>query len=259
MRFPRQLVVLPWALALALLAREGKAWPREVHEQVAEQAGRLMPIGLRALLAQNLAQLQAGARAPLALEGDPTLYLRPDDASGTLDGSVLDQSQRLLDLVTRRAAWSTVAYEMGVLSHYVALAADPTHVATPSAREGEWDEDFRSFTAARLPRFRVVFDGYVVPSLERDDLRGFVGDLAERTRRLYPVLSASYVQRDGSVARGATFDDRHPVFGVASLSFSHAITDTARVWLYIWIRAGGDPSGLPFPGGFQPTTAEVEP
>jgi len=40
----------------------------------------------------------------------------------------------------------------------------------------------------------------------------------------------------------AAFDDHSTAFGVASLAFSHAVTDVASVLRYIWLRAGGGDS-----------------
>ena len=41
------------------------------------------------------------------------------------------------------------------------------------------------------------------------------------------------------------FDDRGPVFGVAQLSFNHAVAATANLWLQVWSEAHGDLSNTP--------------
>ena len=45
------------------------------------------------------------------------------------------------------------------------------------------------------------------------------------------------------------FDDRSTAFGVASVAFSHAVTDVTLVLRYIWITAGGVDSRANLPAG----------
>jgi hypothetical protein len=46
------------------------------------------------------------------------------------------------------------------------------------------------------------------------------------------------------------FDDRSTAFGVASVAFSHAVTDVTLALRYIWLAAGGidDRANLPAGG-----------
>ena len=152
-----------------------------------------------------------------------------------------------MELITQRAPMAQVAREFGVLSHALALASDPVHVVAHDVRTRDWAPAFSSFVENRTPRFHVAFGGYGSPALDRSDVRGMVRASAEVGRRNAPLLSEMFLLPDGSVAKTAGFDDRHPVFGIATLGYSHAITDTAKLWLYVWIKAGGDTSGLPFP------------
>jgi hypothetical protein len=242
-------------LLVALVApATGRAWGPVVHEQVAEQAARLMPASLQSVLGQHLAQLKAGSTAPLSVPGASLAA-----ASGQRDAAIMESCQRVLDLLAKQGPMPAVAYELGLLSHHVAAADNPLNVSDEDVRETEWAGDFERFTEQRLPRFRVVFNGYLSPTLEKDDVRGFVRECSDRTRRLYPVLTSSYVQPDGRIAASAGWDDRHPVFGVASLSYQHAIGDTARLWLYLWIRSGGDAGNLPFPQALDGFTEPAEP
>jgi len=47
----------------------------------------------------------------------------------------------------------------------------------------------------------------------------------------------------GEQQTSATFDDRSTAFGVASVSYSHAVTDIVNLYFYIWREAGGDVRG----------------
>lgn len=244
---------LPAALLLLLLVpAPAGAWTDAFHEEAAIQAARLMPQSFQQVLAQNAGRLREGARAPHSGAGTDRQYLHAGDSYGTLDDEIFRQTQRCLDLLSARASFSVVAYELGVLSHLVSLAESPLHVAGDDPRESEWAADFEAYAERKRERFRIVFDGYLSQQLERDDVRGFVDTICARSRRFYPVLASSYHLEDGRLARSASFDDRHPVFGVASLAWARSISDTAKIWLYVWIRAGGDTASLPFPLGDAP-------
>jgi hypothetical protein len=241
---PRPLVALT---LLAMLPAPAHAWTDTFHEEAAVQAARLMPLSLQQILAQNSGRLREGARAPHAVAGTDRQYLHAGGSYGALDQEILRQTQRCMDLLGSRAPLAVVAYEMGLLSHLVSLAESPLHVAADDPREPEWAADFEGYADRKRERFRIVFHGYLSSDLERDDVGAFATAICDRSRRFYPVLASSYHLEDGRLARSATFDDRHPVFGIASLAWARTIGDTAKLWLYIWIRSGGDAASLPFP------------
>ena len=52
-----------------------------------------------------------------------------------------------------------------------------------------------------------------------------------------------------------TIDYRSPVFGVASLSYSRAVTAIAATWLAVWRDVRGDVTRTPRPATVQPSDA----
>ena len=50
-----------------------------------------------------------------------------------------------------------------------------------------------------------------------------------------PLIAEEY-----SRGNAASFDDRSTAFGVASVCYSHAISDMANLEFFIWKEAGGN-------------------
>jgi hypothetical protein len=65
-----------------------------------------------------------------------------------------------------------------------------------------------------------------------------VEETLARSRELYPLVGREY-RRVGFAPGLEAFDDRSTAYAVASLAYSHAVSDIAEVLRYIWIAAGG--------------------
>jgi hypothetical protein len=59
--------------------------------------------------------------------------------------------------------------------------------------------------------------------------------------------------KNGRALDHRRIDFRSPVFGVASLSYSRAVTAIAATWLAVWREAHGDTTRLPKPREVVPT------
>ena len=117
------------------------------------------------------------------------------------------------------------------------LGRFPTRAREDAARE--WEPSARAPAApGARPRFAPVFYlGEPTVGSERD-VRLLLLRALQRGRDFYPRVGDEYRRIGyGPGARG--FDDRSTAFGVAAISFSHAITDVARVLRYVWMAGGG--------------------
>ena len=129
----------------------------------------------------------------------------------------------------------TVVERLGVIAHLIADANNPFHTSDGDARLTPLHDDFAQYFERKLSRFPTVFYG-----LEEDfQLAPYLNRTIERSSKFYPLMSEEYF-RDDMPHTSTDFDDRSTAFGVASVCYSHAVTDLVNVYYYIWKEAGGD-------------------
>lgn len=226
-----------------LAAGSAGAWTDSTQERIAENAARLMPPALQTVLSLHEDRLLEGARAAARLH-QADHYQNLDTGTGNLAAAIDSQSTRVLRMLNARAPLRDVVYEMGVLSHLVADAQNPLNTSSREIREAEYAEDFERYVERKLDRFPLVFYGYRHPALDRDDYRGFALSALERSSRYYDWLVQDYL-REGKLQDSDTFSDFSFAFGAGALSISHAVCDTASIWLHLWKASHGDTSNLP--------------
>ena len=69
-------------------------------------------------------------------------------------------------------------------------------------------------------------------------LSALIGQTKDRNTDLYPLIGREY-RRVGTVDGVRLFDDKSTAFGVGSIAFSHAVSDLAAIYRYVWLESGG--------------------
>jgi len=239
---------LLFALAAVETPRPAAAWTPNTQVTIAEEAARLAPPDLARQIKKRQAAFEAGVVGPFE-DVDPERHRKYADGNGRLDAVLLAEVAGAVTAIRSHQPFDEIVRRMGAVAHYVADANNPLASSGEDPEAGRYFVDYLRYAESALPRFPLIFYG-VQPGLE--DERGvssLIGEALRRGRELYPLVGQEYRKIDfGSGV--AEFDDRSTAFAVASVSFSHAVTDVALVLRYIWIRAGGadDRTGLPAAG-----------
>jgi hypothetical protein len=231
------------ALILVGSAAPAFSWTASTRIVMVDDAIKMMPPSLRKVLEKRRNDVLRGMLEPLTQED--TLPHRPPWEQGSLAATVDAAARDLVSGVETRVSFHDVARRFGVLAHFVADAGFP-----PGASGAPGAPRYAHFAAlceGRRARFPLVFYGATNDALSKGDFRTFALTVLERARAEDLTLASAYAQAAGATD-GAAFDDRSVPFAIASLSYSHSVTDIVQAWLAAWRECHGDLGGTPYQG-----------
>jgi hypothetical protein len=200
-------------LLLIFVAASAHAWTVDADRRIASSSAKLSPPGLLLVIKafnRDYARGIEQAKAEEAAGGHGDLRQRIDT-----------ETRNVITMLKSNQSMTAVVERLGVLAHLVGDANNPYRVK--AAANGD---DFEVYFGSRVAKFPTVFYG-AEPRLKVDRTLARAASLA-------PLLDEEY-ERGSS----ASFDDHSTAFGVASVCYSHAVTDTANLFTYIWREAGG--------------------
>ena len=208
------------------------AWTRSSDERIASKAATLAPPDLRLLIEKFEPDYKAGLTRAQSDEGSDMHHYFVLSKQGRLREAIERETRLTIQMIRKGDPMSDVIQRLGILAHLVADANNPFHVANDAPRHSETRNDFETYFERRLAKFPTVFYG-LDPQFR---LNQYLDRTFSRSAKFYPLMRGEY-ERGGNAA---VFDDRSTAFGVASISYSRAVTDLVNVYYYIWKEAGGD-------------------
>ena len=232
-------------LTLLALPQTVSAWPARVSESIARDARRLLPHALAAALARRDDEVRSEMGR---LPEDLTRSLAADLLSGRLTPETLAAAQSPIDAAlalfkTRHVGEGLV--RLGGLARVPIDLCDAS-LASEERLPARVREEYYLFVQENLGKMPVVLSDPHALELTRGDLPGYWQRLLDDSRADTAVIRAEML-RGAQVVDHRAIDYRSPVFAVASLSYSRAVTAVAGTWLAVWREAHGDLSQRPRP------------
>lgn len=243
---PKALSLVAAGLACWLLVPSSFGWNPESMYTIGEQAARLAPPDLHRQLARNRESYRIGLAKPFELTAD--LRFKNEDGSGRLDVAANEAVEMAIKAVRDQRPFNEIAYRMGVAVHLVAMVNWPLATSAKDRDESRYGADFARYAERTEPRLRLVFYGFRPSPAkpEKRQLKALFDEAFTRARRAYPLVGLEY-RRIGFVSGVTGFDDRSTAYALASLGYSHAVSDSAEVLRYIWLAAGGGDTRVRLP------------
>lgn len=220
---------------LLLFPLTAGAWTRASDERIAKKAAALAPPDLSMLIERFEADYRRGLERAQAEEGSDAHRYFVLSRKGELRARIEKETRATIESVRKGDPMSLVVERLGGLVHLVADANNPFHVANDNPRLSASQNDYEQYFERRLAKFPTVFYG-LDPQFR---LGSYLDRTFARSAKFYPLVAEEYF-RGGERRTSAAFDDRSTAFGIASISYSRAVTDVVNLYYYIWKEAGGD-------------------
>ena len=238
------------------------AWSPEMEERVTFEATRLMPSALRSILNDHVDSLHAGLKEAASDEGSSfhTMNLRPARPGADAASRAEGLASEAVAMINDHKPFAEITRKLGSLAHVVCDLNNPLLVSDEDPREYLYGSDYVQYVGSNLDRYPLVFYGWEEESLHltgpkrAGDVTAFARQTARRARRYYDDIGRAYSPASKE-PMSRRFDVRSIPFGIASISYSYSVTDTARVWLHIWRAANGDMAGTPYVVTTRPIAA----
>jgi hypothetical protein len=249
--------VLLLTVAVGLVTSDAWAWPTSLVECILRDARKVVPRSLARLIAEREKEvLEETQRFPLDLSQTmaldlPTGQLAPETLSAleahTAEVLALFKEKRISDGLVRLGATLRIPADL----------SDPVLAGGSEGYPAGVAREYYAFIEANLDKLPVVLDNAAALQLPRRELPAYWQSLLSKSRLEAPILRAELF-KGGRVVDHRALDWHSPVFAVAEVAYSRAVTGVAATWLAIWREARGDMTRIRKPVEILPTDRPPE-
>lgn len=233
MDLPRTIFAALLVLTGSVLARPADAWTREMHIEIARQAATIAPPDLFRQIKRHESTFVAGLGSALDRG-----HRSPGRSGREILGQIKSGTEATVAAIENHRPFRVIVHNLGRLAILAADANNPLVHSAADPEERSYRGDYERYVASALPRFPLIFYGQGRDVRTRSALAGLIAQMERRSTGLYSLIGREY-RRIGTIDGVRLFDDRSTAFGVGSITFSHAVSDLAAIYRYVWLKSGG--------------------
>ena len=230
------------------------AWTDATRRKMLDDAVKMTPPALATILERYRTDLVHGMTDPLRDESGQDHRQRPTGSYGRAAEMIAKHSEQAVTIIGQPGRLRLAVYTLGTAAHYVADVNFPLNCGAGPVGDPVFYADYARYVEKMMKLYPVVLDRKDSPELSKNRLADFGRAAALRSSQYVEAIRPAYTA-DGKPVSRAAFDEKSIPFGVASLSYSQAVNDIARLWVLLWRRAGGDVQGVPFRQDSPPGTS----
>lgn len=241
------------ACACLLLGPAGSAWAwtPKLSECLSRDARRLIPRTLAQLMNQREAQIALEMqRFPPELSAAVASDLRQGSLSAETLAALEAYAAEPVRLLKQQQIGEGVV-RLAALLRIPADLADPALTGDNPPYPPGLTGQYYAFVEASLTKLPVTLEDEAALNMPRGQLKRYWAGLVERSRPQGPVLRLELFKA-GRLVDHRGLDFRNPVFAVAQISYSRAVTAIAATWSALWREARGDMTRVPRPYELHP-------
>lgn len=238
----KRLLIVGLILGGGAVGLPARAFTPEVRLTIVRRAIKLMPPSLAHQLQRHRLDLEQAALSGIDRQPNAPMQLLDPNQAGRQIEALVQEGARL---VARQAPMAELARVLGAIAQATTDLAFAFNLGPDDPRRAAAYPEFCRYVEAKLPRLAFTFSGWPDDALAQADFVGFAQATAAQASRDLDGLMRSYYP-EGRRPTAQDFDERSIPFAAAALESSLAMTATAKAWLAVWFRAGGDLTGTPF-------------
>ncbi len=203
------------------------AWTENVYRGILADAVALMPENIQLVVVRYQKELIRGVHEPWKGFTNRAQHI----------DAVIKETKRAVRMLTKNKSYRDAVRIMG---HIAKLVAVLNHPLGPyySVDNPVWPTDYDIYIEKNRRNFRIRWSGIRNRPGNADELSRLLEASDRKTMKTSRILIDILRKNKKDIA---AYDVRSIPFGVASMTYSRAVSTTALSWLYLWDQAGGVP------------------
>lgn len=216
---------LLFLVIIALFSSPIWSWSGKTHQRIVEDALNYMPREFQRRIIPYKSEILEGSLAPDRVYRDfqNHIYDFKTRKGGGIE-KVRGKYYQIISLIRERKPWRLIAFELGVLSHYIADLNQPLHTSS-SYEEKEFHSKYEKDAEQTVPRKVKALNFISKPAY-------YIFNSARAAHFFYYDIEKSYNSKNGW----------RSVYSLTQKQVDKSVEDVANYWYSIWIRANRIPT-----------------